>query len=102
VLSGELLAPRVTTRRSLSMRRVLLPNKEMFQGADSVAVDSSLVVRITASQLDEVGLSPVIQATSLADLLDQVQAAIDVLPQPVLLRTNRDLLKRLQDQLVVL
>ena len=67
-----------------------------------MAVDSSLAVRITASQQDEAGLSPVIQATSLADLSDQVQAAIDVLPQPVLLRINRDLPKRPQDQPVVL
>ena len=58
-----------------------------------MAVDSSLVVRITVSRQDGVGLSPVIQATSLVDPLDQVQVdSIDVLPQPVSLKTNRDLL----------
>ena len=66
-------------------------------------MDSSLVVRITASQQDEAALSPVIQVTSPADPLDQVQADnIDVLRQLVSPRTNRDPLKRPQDQLVVL
>lgn len=34
MLSGELLAQQVTTRLSLSMRRMSLPNKEMFLGTD--------------------------------------------------------------------
>jgi hypothetical protein len=68
-----------------------------------VAADSSLVVRIMASQQDEVGLSLVIRATSLAGQLDRARAdTIDVLPRPVSLKTNRDLLKRPPDQLVVL
>lgn len=55
------------------------------------------------SQQDEVGLSLVIQATSLADPLDRVQAGIiDVLPRQASLRINRDLLKRRPDRLVVL
>ena len=100
--SGGLRAQQVTTRRSLSMGPMLLLNKEMFLGADSVAVDSSLVVRITASQRGEVAPSPVIQGTSLVVPLDQVQAdIIDVLPQPVSPRTNQGLLKRPQDLLVV-
>ena len=68
-----------------------------------MAVALSLVVRITASRQDEVGLSPAIQVTSLVDLLDQTQAdTIDVLPQPVLLKINRDLLMRPRDRLAVL
>ena len=34
MLRGELLAQQVTIRRSLNMRLMLLPNKEMFLGAD--------------------------------------------------------------------
>jgi hypothetical protein len=103
VLSGELLALRATIRRSLSMRQTFLLNKEIFLGADWVAVDSLLVVRITVSQPD--GLLPAIQATFLVDLVlvDQVQVdPVDVQPQAVLHRINRDQLKRLPEPLVVL
>jgi hypothetical protein len=55
-----------------------------------------------ASQQDEVALSLVIQGMSLVDPLDQVQVdTIAVLRQPVSLKTNQDLLMRLQDRLVV-
>lgn len=67
-----------------------------------MAADSSLVVRIMASRQGVEVPSPVIQATSLVDPSDQVQVDnIAVLPHLVSPKTNRDLLKRLQDRLVV-